>query len=244
MRTGTAPAWVGTGRGSRCRAHGRSRDPVDELVISRVTLTGSRACGRCPEPCSWTSSPPVSSASRRPRARGWQRSSVPCTTSVGHPQPRTGTRASVPGRGGSTLPLGDHRLGVGVSSAQRRSPRTAWWSAARAAAGRRRTRSSGGNRRHAARTPGCAWSAGRRVDLLRHRRSACMACRGRVPARYPDRLRRPGDPVGVLGRQPQRPARRDSARRQRTGRHRRHPDGQQVRDDLGRRMALRVTWPV
>ena len=44
---------------------------------SRLTATGSRACGKCPEPRSVTSWPPVASASARPRACEWSASSSP-----------------------------------------------------------------------------------------------------------------------------------------------------------------------
>ena len=51
---------------------------------SRFTRTGSRACGRCPEPSSATNSPPVSFAIRSPVDTIRTASSVPWITSTGH----------------------------------------------------------------------------------------------------------------------------------------------------------------
>ena len=51
---------------------------------SRLTTTGSRACGRWPAPSSATNLPPVSSANRSDRSCGWHMSAVPCTANTGH----------------------------------------------------------------------------------------------------------------------------------------------------------------
>jgi hypothetical protein len=66
-----------------------------------------------------------------------------------------------------------------------------------------------------------------------------------VPARYPGDRDDASDAVRLLGGQPQRPrhgvtVRNDSAAADVGG----VQHGQQVRDDLGRRMALRISRPV
>ena len=84
-------------------------------MISRLTVTGSRAWGRWPAPSSTTSSPPVSSATRRPRSSGWHRSSLPWMTSIGHSTRATQLLGLVAGRRVvRPSPLGDHRLRLGV----------------------------------------------------------------------------------------------------------------------------------
>ena len=72
-------------------------------LISVLTTTGCRPCGRCPAPSRTTSRPPVSSAKRRPRSSGWQRSSVPCSTSTGQVSACDSATASssVAGRSGA-----------------------------------------------------------------------------------------------------------------------------------------------
>ena len=66
---------------------------------SRLTLTGSRTCGAWPEPSNRTSSAPVSSATRSPRATGMTASSVPWTTTAGHVMLRqSASTASTSGR--------------------------------------------------------------------------------------------------------------------------------------------------
>ena len=59
---------------------------------SRLTLTGSRACGPWPEPLSITSSAPLSSASAIPRALPVIASREPWITSEGHCMRRARSR--------------------------------------------------------------------------------------------------------------------------------------------------------
>ncbi|PRY19796.1 ubiquinone/menaquinone biosynthesis C-methylase UbiE [Pseudosporangium ferrugineum] len=63
---------------------------------SRLTSTGRRVCGRCPEPSSTTSRAPVSAATPAISACGRQPSRVPRMTSTGQPTARR--TASVPAR--------------------------------------------------------------------------------------------------------------------------------------------------
>ena len=96
--------WPGRGGRDRARWARRGRAPADDAscrhlagragagapvtrstkpLMARLTVIGSRAIGRWPEPSSSSSSPPVHSASCWARPSGWQRSSVPRITSTG-----------------------------------------------------------------------------------------------------------------------------------------------------------------
>jgi hypothetical protein len=114
------------------------RDPADGATrsaksrSSRLTLTGSRACGPCPEPSTMISEESSSSASATPHPGSTSSFSVPWRTRV---EQRTRAHRSTtvsgsapcrPSRG--SRPGWSRRRCPGPSP---HSPRSVWWSAAR-----------------------------------------------------------------------------------------------------------------